>query len=195
VIRRTPTAVYGFWRDLENLPTFMSHLSSVEATDASRSHWVAKGPLGTRLEWDAEIINEKEAELIAWRSLSGSTVDTAGSVHFRPLSDGRETELRISLKYNPPGGKLGIGVARLLGESPQQQIDADLHSLKQFLEETGMSNSNGPSPARDQDQDAAKAPRSPDEVEEASDESFPASDPPAWTETAASRSIVRGRPT
>lgn len=80
---RTPAELYRFWRNFENLPRFMSHLESVTSS-GNRSHWVAKAPAGTSVEWDAELYNEKEGELIAWRSLEGSDVDNAGSVHFTP---------------------------------------------------------------------------------------------------------------
>jgi len=75
--------VYGFWRRLENLPRFMAHLDAVtEDADAGRSHWVAAGPAGLRVEWDAEIINEVENQTLGWRSLPGSDVVTAGSVQY-----------------------------------------------------------------------------------------------------------------
>ncbi len=43
--------------------------------------------MGTRFEWDAEIINDKPHERIAWRTL-GSHVEPAGSVHFEARPDG-----------------------------------------------------------------------------------------------------------
>jgi len=90
-IGKPPEEVYQFWRNLENVGRFMQHLERVEARDDRRSHWVARGPLGLRFEWEAEVINERENELIAWRSVDGSAVDTAGSVHFRVLPKGRGT--------------------------------------------------------------------------------------------------------
>jgi uncharacterized membrane protein len=111
----------------------MQHLEGVRA-EGSRSHWVACGPLGHRVEWDAEIITDSVNELIGWRSLPGSEVDTAGSVHFRELPEGRGTEVRVSLKYDPPAGKLGAAVARLFGASPQSQVREDLRRFKQFME-------------------------------------------------------------
>jgi uncharacterized membrane protein len=133
-INRSPAELYTFWRNFENLPRFMNHLESVKVTSPERSHWVAKAPAGTSVEWDAEIYNEKENELIAWRSLEGSDVDNAGSVRFEPATGGRGTVVRVSLKYDPPGGIIGAAVARLFGESPAQQIDEDLRRFKQLME-------------------------------------------------------------
>jgi uncharacterized membrane protein len=124
--------IYRFWRNLENLPQFMEHLESVSARDGGVSHWVAKGPAGMKVEWDARIINEVENRVIAWQSLEGSTVATAGSVTF--TESPRGTELRVHFQYDPPGGKLGAVVARLLGEEPNQTVREDLRRLKRVLE-------------------------------------------------------------
>ncbi|HEV2860477.1 MAG TPA: SRPBCC family protein [Pyrinomonadaceae bacterium] len=126
--------LYRFWRNFENLPRFMNHLESVHVTGENRSHWVAKAPAGTSVEWDAEIYNEKEGELIAWRTLEGADVASAGSVHFEEAAGGRGTVVRVVLKYDPPAGKLGALVARLFGENPEQQIDEDLRRFKQLME-------------------------------------------------------------
>jgi uncharacterized membrane protein len=126
--------LYQFWRNLENLPKFMSHLQSVRNLGNLRSHWVARGPLGVGVSWDAEIITERENELIGWRSLPGSAVDNAGSVHFRRGPGGRGTEVKVTLKYDPPAGKVGAAVARLFGSAPEQEIQDDLRRLKQLME-------------------------------------------------------------
>jgi uncharacterized membrane protein len=131
---RAPEELYRFWRSFENLPRFMNHLESVTTTGAGRSHWVAKAPAGTSVEWDAEVYNDKAGELIAWRSLAGSDVDNAGSVHFTPAAGGQGTEVRVVLKYDPPGGALGATVAKLFGEEPSQQIREDLGRFKRLME-------------------------------------------------------------
>jgi uncharacterized membrane protein len=133
VVNRPAAEVYYFWRNFENLPRFMDHLESVTVLDENRSHWVAKAPAGTRVEWDAVIHNEIENELIAWRSLPGADVNNAGSVHFTPAGD-NATEVRVVLSYEPPAGKLGAAVARLLGEEPSRQVEDDLRRLKQVME-------------------------------------------------------------
>jgi uncharacterized membrane protein len=124
--------VYHFWRQLENLPRFMDHLESVTVLDENRSHWVAKAPAGTKVEWDATIHNEIEDELLAWRSLPGADVDNAGSVHFTPR--GQSTVVRVVLSYDPPAGRVGAAVAKLLGEEPGTQVEDDLRRLKQVME-------------------------------------------------------------
>jgi uncharacterized membrane protein len=126
--------VYRFWRALENLPRFMSHLDRVTDLGNGRSRWAAKGPAGMTFEWDAEIINEVENKVIGWRSLPGSDVVTAGSVNFDRARGGRETAITVHLQYEPPGGKLGKVVAQILGEEPSQTIREDLRRLKWILE-------------------------------------------------------------
>jgi uncharacterized membrane protein len=126
--------VYRFWRDLENLPRFMTHLLDVDTTTDGRSHWIAKGPLGIKVEWDAELVTDTPNKVIAWRSLDGADVDTAGSVHFTELPNGRGTEVRVELKYDPPAGKLGTAIAKLVGRSPEAQIRADMRRFKQIME-------------------------------------------------------------
>jgi uncharacterized membrane protein len=133
-VNRPAGEVYRFWRNFENLPRFMDHLESVTVIDETRSHWVAKAPAGTKVEWDASIHNEIEDELIAWRSLPGADVNNAGSVHFTPTPDGSSTEVVVVLSYEPPAGKLGAAVAKLLGEEPSEQVDDDLRRLKQVME-------------------------------------------------------------
>jgi len=133
-IEKSPEELYSFWRNFENLPRIMNHLEAVRTLDGKRSHWVAKAPLGTSVEWDAEIINEEANELIGWRSLEGATVPNAGSVRFRPAPGGRGTEVTVNLEYDPPAGKLGAAFAKLFGEEPQQQVEEGLRRLKQLME-------------------------------------------------------------
>jgi uncharacterized membrane protein len=132
-INRPAEELFRFWRNFENLPRVMDHLQSV-TVQGERSHWVAKAPLGMHVAWDAEIVNEKHNELIAWRSIAGSQVDCAGSVHFSPAPAGRGTEVRVTLKYDPPGGKLGGWFAWLFGEEPSVQVREDLRRFKQLME-------------------------------------------------------------
>jgi uncharacterized membrane protein len=132
-INRSPQELWRFWRNLENLPRVMSHLERVENRGNKRSHWAAKAPMGMNVEWDAEIITERENELIGWRSPPGSEVATAGSVHFAPAPGGG-TEIRVELKYDPPGGQLGHWLASAFGEDAGRQIDEDLRRFKQMCE-------------------------------------------------------------
>jgi uncharacterized membrane protein len=147
-INKSPEELYRFWRNFENLPRFMNHLESVSVEGSGRSHWVAKAPAGTTVEWDAEVYNEKENELIAWRSLEGADVDNAGSVRFEPATDGRGTVVRVSLKYDPPGGVIGSTFAKLFGEEPSQQIEEDLRRFKQVMEAGDILTTEGQSSGR-----------------------------------------------
>ena len=131
-VNRPVAEVFRFWRNFENLPTFMKHLESVSIRDAGISHWVAKGPAGTTVEWDARVINEIDNKLIAWQSVEGSTIATAGSVNFRETARG--AEVRVHLQYTPPAGKLGAAVAWMFGEEPGIQIREDLRRFKQLME-------------------------------------------------------------
>jgi uncharacterized membrane protein len=126
--------VYRFWRRLENLPQFMAHLAVVTDLGNGRSHWVAKGPAGLRVEWDADIINEVENKVIGWRSLPNSDLITAGSVNFDRVRGGRSTQVTVTLQYAPPGGRVGRIIAQLFGDEPSQAIREDLRRQKWLLE-------------------------------------------------------------
>lgn len=126
--------VYRFWRRFENLPRFMTHIDRVTENSDGKSHWVAKGPAGLAVEWDAEIINEVENRLIAWQSLPGSDIVTAGSVRFDAARAGRSTQVSVHLQYAPPAGKAGALIASLFGREASQTIREDLRNFKQLLE-------------------------------------------------------------
>jgi uncharacterized membrane protein len=132
-IGRPIAEVYGFWRNFENLPRFMTHLESVR-TEGNRSHWVALGPAGVRLEWEAETVEDRPNELISWRSLPGGRVDTAGYVRFRPAPGDRGTEIVVEMRYDPPGGVVGASIAKLFGESGQEVVTRDLQAFKNVIE-------------------------------------------------------------
>lgn len=141
-VNKTPQEVYDFWRGLERLPRFMQHLESVEWLDERTTRWRAKAPMG-RVGWDAELVDDVRGERIAWRSLPGATVPNEGSVDLRPAPGGRGTEVRVHLTYSVPGGRVGRGFARLLGEEPHQQVEDDLRRFKQVLETGEVVRSDG----------------------------------------------------
>lgn len=132
VVEKSDSELYRYWRKLENLPNIMSHLESVTEM-GTRSHWKAKGPLGTSPEWDAVITDERENETISWRSLQDAQVPNEGTVRFSKRND-TSTEVIVSLTYHPPLGPVGAAVAKLFGEEPSQQIRDDLQNFKQSVE-------------------------------------------------------------
>ncbi len=126
--------VYRFWRNLENLPKFMRNLAEVRDLGNGRSCWVAKGPAGSRVTWDAEVINEIENKVIGWKSLPGGDVISAGSVNFDTVRNGRSTQVSVHFQYAPPAGRAGSFLAMLFGREPSQTVREDLRRLKQLLE-------------------------------------------------------------
>jgi uncharacterized membrane protein len=134
VIARPANEIYEFWRNHSNLPQFMEGMEAVDSPDGILSYWTYQGPFGTTLRWSAEIHGDEPGKMIAWRSLPTSEIDTAGSVHFSPVFGGRGTEVRVNQKFDPPGGKIGIGIARLLGNDPATQTRQNLLNLKRILE-------------------------------------------------------------
>jgi uncharacterized membrane protein len=133
-ISRPAEEVYAFWRDFARLPQFMKHLERVEVRDERRSHWVARAPLGATVSWDAELVEDRPGELIAWRSLPEAQISNSGQVRFTALPHGRGTAVHVALRYAPPAGAAGAFVAKLFTEEPALQIEGDLRRLRALLE-------------------------------------------------------------
>lgn len=133
-VNRDPQSVYAQWRRLENLPEFMDTIESVTVLDERRSRWVAKGPIGTYLEWESEIVEDVPGHHIAWRSVEGAPFKNSGAVGFVSQDGGRSTEVKVSVQYEPPGGYLGEALARLLGQDAKRQLERDLSRFKQMVE-------------------------------------------------------------
>jgi uncharacterized membrane protein len=134
LLNTTPDKAYQFWRDFENLPRFMRHLDSVTVHDDRRSRWIARGPAGSQVKWDAEIIHDRPNEYISWRSLPGSDVDMNGFVQFRPAHPDRGTVITAELHYHNFRGALALACSKMLLKDPQFLITQDLRRFKALLE-------------------------------------------------------------
>jgi uncharacterized membrane protein len=170
--------IYSFWRDFSNVPQFLPQLQSVKSTGPYTSHWTACLPKGKRLEWDAELTQDVENELIEWKSVPGSLIDHSGSVHFEDAPGGRGTVVRMELRYKVPGGRTLSAVAKALGANPNMFVTGTLRRLKSLLEvgqiatTTGQVRGKIPESTEKHDQERR--------VQHASENSFPASDAPAY---------------
>jgi uncharacterized membrane protein len=142
-IQRSARDLYAFWRNFENLPQFMPHLKSVRNTGEKTSKWIAKGPAGKEIEWDAEVTSEHINDHISWRSLPGSQIPNAGTVRFEELPQDRGTVVRVEITYDPPGGMLGTKLAKLFGRSPEQMTGSDLRKFKQLMETGEIATTKG----------------------------------------------------
>lgn len=143
IYNKTSEELYTFWRNFENLPTFMKHLKSVTVYDSQRSHWIASAPVGNSVEWDAEIITDQPNHLIAWKSIEGADVENSGFVRFQPAPGDRGTEVKVVMEYSPPGGVVAAAIAKLFGEEPEQQIGDELRRFKMLMEAGEIATTEG----------------------------------------------------
>ncbi|BAY31642.1 cyclase/dehydrase [Nostoc carneum NIES-2107] len=142
-INKPAEELYRYWHDFEKLPTFMKHLKSVKVYNEKRSHWIANAPLGNSVEWDADILEDRENQFISWASVEGADVDNSGFVRFQKAPGDRGMEVKVVLEYNPPGGALAAVFAKLFGEEPEQQIGDDLRRFKMLMEAGEIATTEG----------------------------------------------------
>lgn len=147
-VNATAEECYALWRDFERLPRFMKHLEAVQVTGEKSTHWVARGPGGFRVEWDAETTSDVPGKSIAWRSLPGALVHNEGTVNFEPGPANRGTLVRVNLQYRPPAGTAGSVIAKLFGAEPQLQIPEDLRRFKRLVETGEVPTTDGQSHGR-----------------------------------------------
>src|SRR5512145_91329 len=132
IVKRNVTDVYSIWANFENFPHFMKHIKSVTKTGEGTSHWVMQGPLGTKVEWDADTTRQEPNTRIAWNSREGGTIKTSGQVMFQELPYG-ETGITVTLQYVPPAGVAGEIIAELFS-NPEKQLEEDLLNFKAYAE-------------------------------------------------------------
>jgi uncharacterized membrane protein len=146
-----PAEAFAFFRDLENLPTFMKDIKSVEVLSEKKSHWVAQTGAGPTAEWDSEITSERAGEMIAWMSAKGSEVDTSGTIWFTPAPANLGTVISLALDYKIPGGKLAEWFTYFTGDNPEELIMVNLKRLKAVLETGEFATIEGQPSGRDKD--------------------------------------------
>lgn len=126
--------LFAFWRDFTNLPAFMENLNAVRPAGEGRWEWEIVAPGETSVTVVTEIVSEREGELIAWRSVEGSSIDTEGRVAFRDAPGARGTQVELVVAYVPPAGQAGVAIAKLLQREPAQQARRDLRRFKALME-------------------------------------------------------------
>ena len=133
-VNRPSSELYEIWRDFSNVPRFMEHIESVQCADEMHSHWIARLPAGTHVEWDAEIVNDVPGTLIAWKTIGDPDVAHAGSVHFTPTADSAATEVRLVFDYEPPFAQTIASIASHAGLTGESLVDSDLRGFKEYAE-------------------------------------------------------------
>jgi uncharacterized membrane protein len=183
-VDRPPEESYRYWRDFTNLPKFMDFIDRIQILDEKLSRWTAVAPGDLDLSWNTEITADSENEMIAWRSLEGSLMDARGSVRFEPAPAGRGTVLSVTMQYVPPAGKVGSAFTNLFARQPGARLEEALRRFKQLLETGEIATTSQKSTIqRTAEVRRLEVPSPARSVETASEDSFPASDPPAWTGT------------
>lgn len=133
-INRPLHEVYEFMRDLTNLPIVFTHLARVQVGPGGISHWTLNaGPRGREIKWDVQVLNDVPNDYISWTSTPESALQQSGSVHFTSVRSGA-TQVHVKLRYRPPGGAWGFGLAKMLNDITARQVGEDLGRLKQLLE-------------------------------------------------------------
>lgn len=135
-IEKPADELYRLWRDPHNLSRILGDFAEVSQGSDNRMHWRVQSPFMRTLEWDTEIVEERPGEIIRWQSLPGAQLPNEGSVSFRRAPEDWGTEVALSVRLNPPGGKLGKVAAKRLHTVPFLFAEKILRRFKS-LADTG----------------------------------------------------------
>lgn len=138
---------YSLWRDFESLGRFMENVVRVDDLGGGRSHWVVQAPAGRTVEWDSILTEDEPGRVLAWESEPGADIKNAGRIEFRDAAPGRGTQVTATIVYEPPGGDLGMLIAKLFQKEPKMQARRELRRFKQFAETGEVSTSKAPDAA------------------------------------------------
>jgi uncharacterized membrane protein len=109
---------YGFWTQFEDFPRFMGCVEEVRHLDDTHLRWRVRTGDGVR-EWNAELVEVRPDERIAWRATDGFACTEV--VSFHPLDDGI-TRVTVFAEVDD------------VLESIARSVDQDLQRFKALLE-------------------------------------------------------------
>lgn len=133
-INRPRSQLFAFWRDFQNFPTFMENIEKIEFTGPDRAVWTVRAPVGTKVEFETEIVDVVEDHSISWRSTEGSQIKTEGQVTFADAPGNRGTIVTADIAYAPPAGDLGRIIAKIFMAEPNIQARHELKRFKMLME-------------------------------------------------------------
>jgi uncharacterized membrane protein len=145
MINKPKDEIYRAWRDFTSFPGFMENVESVEDLGGGRSKWTIKAPLGSSVELVTRITEDRPGEVIAWKSEPDSQIETEGRVELFDVAPERGTGVRLTLRYDPPGGLPGRAIAKVLQREPNVQARRDLRRFKMLIETGEIATNAGPS--------------------------------------------------
>jgi uncharacterized membrane protein len=125
------STAYNQWTQFEEFPKFMEGVESVTQIDDTHLRWVAEIG-GQRHQWEADIVEQKPDQRIAWRALDGHY--NSGTVIFEPI-DGNRTRITVVMEHETEGVMETLGSA--LG-ADSRRVKGDLERFKELIEARGV---------------------------------------------------------
>ena len=107
----------------EDYPQFIDNVQEITQQGANHLHWRAEKN-GKEIEWDAEITDQVQDKVIAWRNLSG-----AKHVGRITLQSSTPDKTRITMSMDTDEAATGEA-----GKSAKQKLERDLQRLKECVE-------------------------------------------------------------
>ena len=106
-----------------------------------------KAPAGRTVTLITRLREDIPDRKISWASEPDSDIATKGQVEFEDAVGDRGTFVSLVMSYDPPGGRIGQGIAKLFFREPNIQARHDLKRFKQLME-TGEVTTNASPSAR-----------------------------------------------
>lgn len=116
------------WERWMSFEAMTEGVHRIEDVDRDGDHVIGRIAGLRSSDWEAEIVDEREQESFAWRSLEGS--DCAGLVTFHQLSD-RLTRIELDLDVLPTGPRDALALSLHLAH---HRAEAELRRFKAAVE-------------------------------------------------------------
>ena len=110
--------LYSFLRDFHNLSDAVRGIELIKAAD-DVSVWKVTASSGKTVTFETEVVEERENELLSWKSTAQSEVCISGHISFRDASAGPGTWIETVVEYSPVVGDLGEVIEELFRNVPQ----------------------------------------------------------------------------